>query len=261
MHNSKALVDFLSPRIYLLGAGIRFPSHLTFETVEVMEKCTHVFTNLPEHLLDRLDGRLRAKCVSLWSLYQDDRFRSDNYRDVIARVLDVASREKPVAWLSPGHPVIFDTVSAGLHEASSQRGWGIRAVASVSCIDTLLADLGYDPAQGLLIHDATTVVRSRIALCPCISTLLLQPSVFDSDLPQISSTSQAPTFTALGEYLCQYYPAHHRLGFLRSSTDFRRPHKATWVNISEFESLSFTEVRGSSLFIPALPIVSSHDRM
>jgi hypothetical protein len=252
------LSKFLTPAIYLLGAGVRYPQHLTPETVGVATKCNRIFTNLPQADVDQLQECVRTKCVSLWSMYQDNRTRLENYTEVIQIIMDAASQERPVAWLSPGHPVIFDAVSAGLRKAAETQGWGVRAVASISCIDTLLADLGYDPAGGLLIHDATSLVRSKMSLNPRIALLMLQPAAFDSDLPHTSPTSADPDLSRLGEYLFHFYPREHRCVFVRSSTDFGRPCKTTWVELCKFASLSFKDVRGSSLFIPAFLGLDEH---
>ena len=152
--------------LYLVGAGIVFPEQLTIETVEVLTLCKRICKNLPETILDGLPEDLRAKCVSLWSLYQDGRIRTENYMDVFNAIVELTEVDTPIAWLTPGHPVIFDSVSASLLTDAKSKGWNVRVIPAVSSIDTMLAELGYDPAHGMLIHEATGLVRRRIPRRP-----------------------------------------------------------------------------------------------
>lgn len=108
--------------LYIVGAGVSFPEHLSIETVEALGKCNAIRTNLPEEHLSLLPADLRAKCKSLWSFYKDRRRRSDNYQDVVEEVMRVAETEKPTAWLTPGHPVIFDSVTTALVSRGRAKG-------------------------------------------------------------------------------------------------------------------------------------------
>ena len=228
-----------------------FPDHLTIEVIETMGTCKRIFTNLDEIQLGRLSEEFRGKCVSLWSLYRDDRSRGANYQDVIQSITETVVRESPVAWLTPGHPLVLDSVSRGLQKAGRAHGWKVRIMPGLSCIDTLLADLDYDPASGLLVHDSTAVVSQRIPLISSIATLLLQPHVFGSDLPRIYSNS-SPDLRALCQYLLGFYPKAHRCAFVRSACAPGGSCEITWVDLADMAGASFESVRGSSLFLPAV---------
>ena len=100
--------------LYIVGTGIALPQHLTMETLEILRACNRVCTNLTDAQLASLPEEIRGKCQSLWPLYRADRSRLQNYADVQAAVAAAIERERPVAWLTQGHPRIFDSVSESL---------------------------------------------------------------------------------------------------------------------------------------------------
>jgi Tetrapyrrole (Corrin/Porphyrin) Methylases len=228
--------------LYLLGAGVAFPDHLTLQTIDILSACRRICTNLPETRLSTLPADLREKCVSLWPLYQDGRLRWENYRDVTQAVLDEVENARPVAWLTPGHPTIFDSVTSAL----------LQVVPAISSIDTLLAELAYDPASGLAIHDATGLVRRKIPLLRSVALLLLQISVFMSDRAHISLAQGRPDLNPLRDYLVKYFPSTHKCAMVRSSSVLTEPPKITWIALSDLPSVPVDVSAGASLFVPRM---------
>jgi len=236
--------------VYLVGAGIIFPEHLTIETIEILTLCKRIATNLPEAILDGLPEDLRAKSVSLWSLYQDGRIRTENYSDVFQAIVELTEVDMPIAWLTPGHPVIFDSVSASLLTEGKARGWNVRVIPAVSSIDTMLAELGYDPAHGMLIHEATGLVRRRIPVVRSVALMLLQPAVFDVNVAIIAGDSAGPDLSPLRDYLCEFYAPEHRCAFIRSASNIGERDLVTWTTLRDLASVPYQRVAGSTLFVP-----------
>jgi uncharacterized protein YabN with tetrapyrrole methylase and pyrophosphatase domain len=236
--------------LYVLGAGVAFPEQLTVQTIACLEHSLRVYTNLPETKLTSLPGDLRTKCVSLWSLYLDGRRRVDNYSDVIARVVQGAERERPIAWLTPGHPLLFDSVSQALVEVAKTRGWSTSVVPAISSVDTLLVDVGYDPASGLFIHEATAVVRRGIAMDPTIASMLLQPGVFNSDKAHLTLDAQMPDLTPLRDHLLRFFGPDHRCAFVRSASSGESEPCVRWVAVAEIAQLAYEEFAGTTMFLP-----------
>jgi len=230
---------------------VSFPEHLTLQSVEILNLCNRICSNLPESDLDALPQNLRAKSRSFWELYQEGRDRSENYKDVARAVIDVTEEEAPVAWLTPGHPIIFDSVSQTLLEAGQARGWRVCVVPAISCLDTILADIGYDPAGGLIVYEATSLVAGNLPLLPSLATLLLQPSAFGSHVAHYQS-QWAPDLVPLRDYLLQFFAPSHPCAFIRcQSQNMNR--NVIWCEIQQINSLSFDAIAGSTLFLPSDP--------
>lgn len=241
----------MSVDLYLIGAGVSFPEHLTMQTLDIMEACIKICSNLPQTELDKLPEQLRMKCLSLWSLYHEHRDRSANYDDVAQAVIERISQGGPVAWLTPGHPLIFDSVSQSLLDASRVHGWKTSVIPAISCIDTILAQLGFDPANGLVIYEATSLVEHKLPLLPALATLLLQPSAFGSSLT-LYSTKWTPDLSPLSLHLLQFYPDDHRCAFVRSFSPWAGSDQISWWKLCDFALVPFEAIAGSTLFVPAL---------
>jgi hypothetical protein len=247
------------PRLYLLGAGVSFPEHLTLQTLDILGACNRICSNLPQSDLDLLPSDLRAKCRSLWPIYQENRNRSDNYEDVSRAVLEAADSEPPVAWLTPGHPLIFDSVSQSLLKSGRDRGWIVQVVPAISSIDTILAEVGYDPANGLLVYEAYGMVMQGLPIIPSSATLLLQPSAFGSDLTHYQS-SWTPDLSPLRDHLLYYFDPAHPCAFVRSQSLQGAPPQICWKALGEMTSASADEVAGSTLFLPSAQSAGSYSQ-
>jgi uncharacterized protein len=236
--------------LYLLGTGVSLAQHLTTETLEILKLCRQICTNLTDWELSPLPEDLRAKCVSLSHLYADRRPRVENYNEVTRVVIETVEGGGPVAWLTPGHPRVFDSVSDALLREGRRRGWNVSVVPAVSCLDTLLAELDCDPANGLLVHDSTSLVMENVALLPSVATVLLQPGVFGSNLAQLSPNFTGTDLTRLRDHLLQFYSPEHRCTFVRSSTQPGQPHRISWILLRDLASVRDEAVPGSTLFLP-----------
>lgn len=236
--------------IYLLGAGVAFPDHLTVQTIEILSACARICTNLPDSRLTGLPADLREKCISLWPLYQDGRIRRENYRDVTKAVLKEAEKARPLVWLTPGHPMVFDSVSKLLLDAARSRKWNVSVVPAISSLDTLLAELAYDPASGLMIQDATGLVRRKVPVPASTAVVLLQISVFLSDRAHISLQQGMPDLGPLRDYLVKYFPPAHRCAVVRSSATAAEPPQILWTELSNLASIPVEAFAGATLFVP-----------
>jgi uncharacterized protein YabN with tetrapyrrole methylase and pyrophosphatase domain len=235
--------------LFLMGAGVSFPEHLTVQTLDLLSSCRQIYSNLPDVKLDALPKDLRAKSVSLAHLYKDARRRADNYHDVVAAVLAGAEQQRRVAWLTPGHPIVFDSPTSALLKAGRARGWKVVVLPAISSIDTLLAEVEFEPADGLFIHEASAVVRFKIPLMPSMGVMLLQPSLFLSERAHLS-LSELPKLELLRDYLLLYYGGDHRCAFVRSASSESGEAQIAWVTISGLAEAPAEVVAGSSLFIP-----------
>lgn len=239
--------------LYIVGAGIRFPEHLTVQTIEILSGCKRICTNLHASHFTSLPEDIRIKCKSLWPLYQDKRHRSANYRDVAQAVLDAGERESPIAWMTQGHPIIFDSVSQLLLRTGRARGWQVSVLPAISSLDTILAELGYDPANGFFVHEATALVRRHVPLQPAITTLLLQPSLFGSDLAHLTADWR-PDLAPLRDYLLQFYAKEQECGFIRSSTKPNDESTICWTKVGDITAVAFEALASSSLLLPSATI-------
>lgn len=236
--------------LILVGAGVCFPEQLTCEGLEALRRSQAILTIVPEKALNDLPSELLAKCTTLWHLYQQGRPRSENYRAVIDAVLERARVGDTISWLTPGHPLVFDSVSEGLRREAPTLGIAVQVLPAVSCIDTILADVGYEPANGVVIHEATAVVARDIALDPNLATILLQIGVFGTDMPRLTGREPLPELAPLRDHLLRFLPPEHEVAFVRSRWSAQSPGSVEWTSIDQMLMVPKQRVDGTTLFIP-----------
>jgi hypothetical protein len=245
--------------LYLLGAGIAFPDHLTIQTIEILGRCKEIHTNLAEDQLVALPADIREKCVSLANLYRDGRERRDNYKKVTEAVVERMNSVRPLAWLTPGHPLIFDSVSQALMAAAEEHGWVAQAVPGISSIDTVLAEVGYDAAHGLIVYEAYELVKQNVVVSPSFAALLLQPGAFGSSVAHLSGAWH-PDLAPLRDHIRTFRDPDHECAFVWSSRSRFGRDKVWWSRVDEMESVPTEALGNSTLFVPpvgaALPKTS-----
>ena len=154
-------------------------------------------------------------------------------------------------WMTPGHPFVFDSVSQKLVERSRALGWQVQVVPGISSLGTLMAELAYDPCYGLLVHEATSVVRGNLPLLPSVATVLFQPSVFGSDLTHHSKDYSGPNLRELRDHLLRFYPPQHECAFVYSASSRRDRPRIVWETLENLDSVPHASLRGATLFVPA----------
>jgi uncharacterized protein YabN with tetrapyrrole methylase and pyrophosphatase domain len=173
-----------------------------------------------------------------------------NYQAIVKHILERAGSLGKIGYLTQGNPIVFDSVTAGLIQSGRSGMVEVKVYPAISCIDTLLIDVLYDPASGLQIHEATGFVRNRTLIDRRAALVLLQPSVFGSHMPRLD-TKSAPDLRELEEALRAYYPADHPVKFARSATATLSL-QIVECQISEIHSLDADATLGSTLFVPPL---------
>jgi len=236
--------------VSLVGIGTRFRSQLTPAAVKAMRDSARIFTTISEpptlwvpHDLD--SGIITA----LQPLYRPDRPRQDNYHEAAAMVL-AAARLSPVAYVTYGHPLVFDRVSQLLMDQSTAAGMTCRVYAAPSSVDEVMAVVGQDYAPGLQIYEAYWLVRCRVAPDTKVSTILMQPQAFGTDRVPDRGTLSTAALEPLARYLGGFYPSHHPAIFVRAGI---RDDDGGYVGPRTVDTLAsgpLTDLLGTSLFIP-----------
>jgi precorrin-2 methylase len=248
--------------IAIMGMGIQSIDHLTLEAIEVLAACHNGFVvSLGQEALDAFRTALQSRIGTLHTIpplqslspaYSKDRLRSENYHEAARMVLDAAARATPVAFLTPGHPMVFDSVAQNILEATRRHNYKVRIVNGISSIDTVLACLQEELAPGLQILDATIAMTHNITLDPRIACLLLQTSVLGTLYPTADKAATTQSWRRLRDYLTHFYPTTHPVHAVRSENPFTPDpaiHTTTIANLATHpEAIPI----GASLYIPAI---------
>ena len=117
----------------------------------------------------------RPDAYDLYVLYDDAKLRHVTYMQMTEAMLHFVRRGLRVVAIFYGHPGVF--VLSTHRAVAIARREGHRAVmrAGVSALDTMCADLGFDPSQpGLLTYEATDMIVRRRQPDPALHVVLWQ---------------------------------------------------------------------------------------
>lgn len=240
-----------APDIYIVGTGVRVPDHMTIEAIEALTRCREIYTILHPSMEALLPREIAPKIKSLWPLYTPGSYRRDVYDAEIATVLDAASQQKTVAYLAPGNPVIFDSVTHGIIAGAPARGLTVQVIPGISSIDSILVDLHLDLAPGIQIFDASFLLANNVELRPDVACILFQPTAFGTSYVTVGYQPLSTAFAPLREYLMRFYPPDHEIMYVTSA---ERTHEISRVVRFPLQELGGTQdtpqTPGASLFIP-----------
>lgn len=248
-------------QIYVCGAGIRVPAHLTVETMGVLQGCTRIFSMLPPFIGDLLPGPLRGRFENLRLLCQPDRTDHWAIDEIVDQILAAAIESSPVAYLAEGNPIMFDPVTQSLLARGRERDVAVEVRPAVSSIDTMLIDLQLDLAPGLQLYDATALVLGGIEPRVDIPCLLVQSSAMMPMEPATRGTALSRLST-LRDYLRRFYPASHEVALVSSASQMGQ---RAWLQRCALgdlpEAVDATDAHGAWLFLPAISSLAQEQQM
>lgn len=249
--NSNAISQNFMADISIVGSGIKFPEHLTLETIAVLEQCKSVYT-IASHLSneENTPPSLKSKIKNLWHLYQPDRLRKENYRAMTEAILNAAHQESPIAYLAGGNPVVFDSVTQWIIESAKEHNLTVKVFPSISSIDTIMVDLKYEVAPGLQIYDASMLIGLNIEPRVYISCILLQISTFGTSFTTAYRIPKKDFLAPLKTYLLRFYPLNHQVYLVSSAFSNKQTSKIVNISLEDIDDLNFEQIQGASLFIP-----------
>jgi tetrapyrrole methylase family protein/MazG family protein len=207
-----------APDIYIVGLGIKSVQHLTLEAVGVLQICKKVLVvdhgfGVPDFIRE-----LGPEVIDLIPEYREGQHRLITYETMAAKVVNEAMRASPVAFAIYGHPnwLVFPTEL--ITEAAHLLGLAVEVIAGISCIDTLVLELGIDPAtHGLQIFEASGLVIGEVDINASVPCVILQVDAFKTERYSRSRIDRE-RLNPLCDYLFRFYPADHEVISVYSST-------------------------------------------
>lgn len=246
--------------IAIIGMGIREVAHLTLEAIHVLKCCKRGYMVSPDQetvnkFRDSASTYLKLgeslpPLESLARVYQKDRLRTSNYDEASAIVLHAAENERPVAYLTPGNPVSFDSVAQAILTGAKKRNLRSTIIPGISSVDTVLVDLQQELAPGLQIYEASWFVGAEVRPDTRFFTLLIQTSVFGTNYPIIGREPRSNALSGLKEYLLQFCPQEHPIILVRSGSVWNEPPSIHTAPLCKLDSIPGAVQHGASMLIP-----------
>jgi len=247
--------------IYLLGRGIvDGVSQMTLEAMDALRASRLVFDLSGDAKAIR---KLHHNVIDLFDDYWTGELCDDVYKRLEETIVaEVRNNGPGVSIVVDGHPMVFDDVNWNLLRNSKRRRLNVVALPGISCLDTMMIDVGADLGDGAQIVHVNQLVLYGISLDPHLQTYVLQIGKFGTDFFSRETKRNLPgRFTPLAAYLTRFYPADHVAILIVSlgAQSIRRR-----VRLGELDSarafLHRHQDDGLTMYIPAYPRPIANER-
>lgn len=242
--------------IYLLGRGIAGGiAQMSVEAIDALKRSRLVFDLSGDVKAIR---KLHPNVVDLY----DDYWTGELCEDVYARLKDqvlaeIVQNGPTVSIIVDGHPMLFDDVNWSIVRSGKRKGLRVVPLPGISCLDTMMIDVGVDMAEGAQIVHANQLLLYGIRLDPHMQTYVFQVGKFGTDFFSRETKRNLPgRFTPLVDYLTKFYPADHVVTLIVSTGNGRGTIRKR-VRLGRLDEarafLHKNQDYGLSMHIPACP--------
>ncbi len=242
--NESARNAMATPHLVLVGYGISDSLQLTVEAQRTVSRWGSVYAlDLPPNLAAFLKSQ-HIKVNRLAVDFGSGESLADSYLDIATKLLDQTARERPVVFLSPGHPMVFNAVSRYIASEGQRLGLGIQVVAAPSQLDMIIGGIGLDVSTfGLQVLDATRLVSRRMQINPLVPALIMHAGAFQE---ATAAGNTALDLGPLAQHLVGFYPEQHPVAVVNLSVQGMSVAK---VALGQLPAVAAQLHAGSHLFL------------
>lgn len=242
-------------KLFICGAGVRVPGHLTVETMGILQSCSRIFSPLPAVALELLPIELSHRFEPVER--DEMRVPGDGIAqvDLVERILAAAAANAPVAYLAQGNPMVFDQLAQELVEQARLRAISYEIKPAISSIDTILVDLQLDLQAGVQVFDARAFVVNGIRPRVDVACVLIDPAA--TAAPPFSPPLEhaGSSLSLLREHLLRFYPPRHAVMFVASAAGVGGGAIFAHFTVDELDgTVDIEAIKTASLVVPALSL-------
>ncbi|HHT0595046.1 TPA: SAM-dependent methyltransferase [Legionella anisa] len=149
-------------KLFIVGCGIKFLSHMTLEVQSVIQKsdCVIYLVNDPAMKQWIIDNSVKA--ISLDLIYFNFTDRSHAYNAISQEVINITKENRNTCFIIYGHPFFLTTSSEQLIRTIEKNSLDIQVeiLPGISSLDCLLCDLRIDPGfGGIQAYESTEFIN------------------------------------------------------------------------------------------------------
>jgi len=236
-----------SGSLVVVGLGIKFPSHITVETQQCIERADKLFFLTTSAMAEQWLLKLNASGESLAVFYGPGKRRIDTYLEMVEHILAEVRSGKKVCAAFYGHPGIFVWPSHEAVKRAREEGFPALLLPGISAEDCLFADMQIDPArEGCQSYEATDfLVRSR-KIDTTAALVLWQVGVVGN--LKAPSGEAGPGLSLLKALLLDLYDAEHPVYIYEGAQLQTQASEVQCVALADLGNERLTAV--STLYIP-----------
>lgn len=205
-------------KLFIVGVGIKFLSHMTLEVQSIIQKSDSVIYLVNEPAMKRWIEENSKKAISLDALYFNFQERYEAYQAICREVINITVQNKNTCFILYGHPLILSSSSEQLIKEINEKALpiDIEILPGISSIDSLLCDLCVDPGSGgLQAFEATEFINKKYKVNADSHLILWQigvvgiEKIIQNDVDLINSLERIKALNLLKKRLIDIYGKDH----------------------------------------------------
>lgn len=240
--------------LIIVGSGIKFMSHITFEAKNCIEKADKVLYLVNEPAMQKWIQSLNLNSESLDPLYIKYQARNDNYLLISEYIINQLEATHLLCLVIYGHPTVLVQPSIYAAQAAINKGHYVNVMPAISAESCLFADLLIDPSScGCQSFEATDFLIYQREFESSSHLILWQPSVIGLKNTTVNYNPEKGLMI-LKEYLNQKYSLDHEIILYEAAQYPTFEPKITKVSLGGLASSHITRL--TTLYIPPNSIKS-----
>lgn len=244
--------------LYIVGSGIKFVSHLTLEAKALINESDCVLFLLNETAMKHWVVENSKKSISLDDVYFSSENRSDSYRKIASKVIDVSLQHDNTCFVNYGHPLVLcepviKIIKSELRQFNKLR---VNVLPGISSLDCLLCDLEVDPGEfGIQAFEATNFVTHDYNFSTHSSLILWQigvsgiTSIVTKESKKLE-TKRLKFIELITEKLLTKYDSNHEVYLYVAAQYPKIPCEIKKVKLSDLSNTSINRL--ATAYIPPL---------
>ncbi|HWC97509.1 MAG TPA: SAM-dependent methyltransferase [Candidatus Sulfopaludibacter sp.] len=198
--------------IWIAGLGLQTVTQVTREVEQAIRASREVLY-LDTGVATR--QYLESLCPRVTSLYEESyseqQSRVSAYDHIAARVVDAALDHGPVTFAIHSHPLVAALPPFLVMDMAKPLDLRVTVLPGVSAMDTLFADLRFDPVvNGVQMYEATDLLLRRRPLQADVPAIIWQIGPLETCLHSMA-VSKPERFARFVTHLRQFYPPRHEV--------------------------------------------------
>lgn len=196
------------PHLILLGYGATDSLQITVESQRILARYGAAYSlGLPANLSAWLKSQ-RVKVTDLGPRVAPGVDYADGYLSVAHFLIERSASERPVIFLVPGNPLMFNAIGRYVAMEGQRLGLSVQAVPAVSPLDLIISGIGLDISTfGLQVFDATRLVARRMSMNPAVPAIVMHLGVFGT--ASVPANGVHADLQPLVVHLSGWYPGAH----------------------------------------------------
>jgi uncharacterized protein YabN with tetrapyrrole methylase and pyrophosphatase domain len=154
-------------KLFIVGCGIKFLSHLTQEVKLLIENADCVAYHVNEPATKKWINENCRNPYSLDGLYFDQNKRKDVYKAISSEVIRQSKMFKTTCFVTYGHPFFLSNAARNIVSEIEKNHCDIKveSLPGISSLDVLFSDLRVDPSfGGMQAIEATEYLNKKIII-------------------------------------------------------------------------------------------------